>query len=151
MAQYLVTYKGQKYASRDLVKALFKVGDAGVLSLLSSKCIALHTILDRVVYKLADNTCLDGVHISTQGIEEQTAQFVKAEKDDERYEIPRPKETYTLDGIEYIRLQDMNDFASKYRVVNRLPYIVFLGRKYIAVGVKYKDEPCRVATLKSTN
>lgn len=151
MAQYLVTYKGQKYASRDLVKALFKVGDAGVLSLLSGRGITLRTILDRVVYKLPEGTCIDGADVTEQCLEEQVDRFVRASKCDERYEIPKPKETFTLDGIEYIRLQDMNPFASKYRAVTKLPYIVFLGRKYIAVGVKYKDEPCRVATLKSTN
>lgn len=151
MAYYIVKYEGKHYINRELAKAHFHVGDAGLLVLVADGVLEQRKILDCCVYgegpaatkKFPQPGKLD--YAMYQNLDEQTASIVgDYAKDDESsgkvpYIVPAPNTTiYRLDQTEYMRMMDLYD-PLKYRMFDKFPTVTFLGKKYIAINAASKD------------
>lgn len=148
MAYYLVKYEGKHYVNRELAKAHYGVGDAGLFALIADGALVQKKILDCYVYgegegcpKKMPKASDDGGAIRYQDIDAQTACIENiAQKNDEEiskkvfYQVPfgrLPK--YELDEVSFIRMQDVFD-PMKYRMFDQFPAVCFLGKKYIAIN-----------------
>jgi hypothetical protein len=151
VAYYLVKYKGEMYANRELVKDIFQTGDSGILTLMSDEIIRQKKILDVPVYAIGQRRA-DATRISQyvrfQDIDEQMQNFYEDDAPDENsYCVDTPCESMMLDLFVFIRLNDLKDNSNKYRTVGKLPHISYLGKKYIAVNTRVKGKDCIRATF----
>lgn len=154
MAFYLIKHCGNYYINRDLAKAHFDVGEAGLFALVADGVLTQKKILDCFVYGegKADVPRYPKL-ISTrdyavfQDLDEQTCAITggcdpvvtrDSGKIDYILHMPKPAKSYTLAGVEYIRVMDVIDPA-KYRMFDKFPTVTFLGKKYIAVNAISKN------------
>lgn len=145
MAYYLVKYKGATYVNRDLAKRMHSVGDVGLFDLLADGKIAQETILDNRVFKVSSSPNKHLMpFVKKQDLDAQIGRFEPSEEKGS-YIISSACPGLCLDGVQYVRLSDIVDPSNRYRSVFSLPHVVFLGKKYVALGVKLKDKDCLVA------
>ena len=150
MAFYLIKHEGRYYINRDLAKAHFDVGEAGLFALIADGVLVQKKILDCFVYgegtgkvlrpdKLVDYAVFQDIDAQTGAICECPPGTEHAAKKIEYVlHLTRKSSTYGLCGVQYARIMDMADPA-KYRLFDRFPTVSFLGRKYVAVNAISKD------------
>lgn len=149
MAYYLVKYEGKHYVNRELAKAHYGVGDAGLFALIADGALVQKKILDCYVYgegagcpkKIPKPGKVDAAIY--QNLDEQTAFVVgfcgPGTEDKIDYIVPAQHAVvYRFEGAEYIRMKDVYD-PMKYRMFNKFPTVTFLGQKYIAINAASKD------------
>ena len=151
MAYYIVKYEGRHYINRELAKAHFHVGDAGLLVLVADGVLEQRKILDCCVYGEGPAVTKKSIQPGKidramyQNLDEQISSIVgDYAKDDESsgkvpYIVPAPHVTvYRLGQAEDMRMMDFYD-PMKYRMFDKFPTVTFLGKKYIAINAASKD------------
>ena len=151
MAFYLIKHEDKYYINRDLAKAHFDVGEAGLFALIADGVLTQKKILDCFVYgegsrkvprpgHLIDTAIFQDLDSQTDGILGQCGPETTAAQKKIDYFLPIPKRTssYTLNNTEYVRVLDIAD-PRKYRLFDRFPTVTFLGKKYIAVNAISKN------------
>ena len=149
MAYYLVKYKGNTYANRELVKRMYNVGDSGMIGMVVSQKIPTKAMLDAVVYRVDQSQIPSRLacHVRMQNIDDQMCQFRRSKDAKDKFVVASSCTVWDMDGISFVRLMDLPDTSSRYRWAHSMPHIQFLGKKYIAIGMELKDKGCLVAVL----
>ena len=151
MAFYLIKHEDKFYINRDLAKAHFDVGEAGLFALIADGVLTQKKILDCFVYgegtkkvprpgKLIDTAIYQDLDAQTNEIQGQVCLGSEAAVQKINYFLPvaRVSSSYTMGGTEFVRVMDIADPA-KYRLFDRFPTVTFLGKKYIAVNAVSKN------------
>jgi len=144
MSYFIVKSEGKYYASRALIKAVYPVGDAGLLVLLEDRKTEQKKILDSVVYTLTDaqvkNLTKPDTYAVLQDLDKQTELF-SASLPTKYYEhcVSRDCSSFVYGTFEYVRVMDIR-LHRKYHLACELPVITFLSKKYVALDCCLKDK-----------
>lgn len=144
MAHYLVKYKNNSYLNRDLAKAAYGVGDAGLLMLIDDGVLEQTRILDCCVYgkgrfeaPLKNPRAVDAAVY--QDLDAQLAALCHAPtgknaggKIDYHITVSNTR-LYRLGSKDFVRMMDVCD-PMKYRLFDEFPSVRYLGKKYIAIN-----------------
>lgn len=128
MAYYCAVYKGKRYVNRALLKAVFQVGDAGIMGLVATGDVKVIKLLDQQVYEA--NLTFFAWHdlpVKKQDIDEQLSRLKYTYRVPDRIKFPK------LDKFTFMPLS-VACHMDKYRWVKKQPHIILFGRKYVALN-----------------
>lgn len=152
MAQYIVRSGSSYYANRSLIKSIHSVGEAGLTLCIARGDIKTHVILGRVVFSIPKETVdrlVGRQDIRFQDIDSMIGDFTNEGCEGAKKHVVECGEEYQLNTIRFMQLRDIEDESTRYRSIKDMPYIEFLGYKYVALDVRVKGKDCRVVTTAS--
>lgn len=150
MAQYLVGFGGKYFANRSLIKSLYKVGDSGLTLLLAKDAVSVREMLGRAVYQVPPEVAEEARSrkgVRFQDIDEQVSRYTTKGCEDLPKHVVSCEDVFCLSGFRYVQLRDIAEEATRYRTIRDMPYIEFLGHKYVVLDAREKGKACKVAVL----
>jgi hypothetical protein len=136
MSYYVVKYKGKYYLNRAGVKAIFRLGDSGLLNLLSLGKIQAKVLLDTLAYSVSrdDVAKLLEAPFEVQDLGKQVSTLKGKDLTKERSGL----NALELDGANKYRFVPLEDIcvSDRYRWVKTQAHIKVFGKKYIALSAE---------------
>lgn len=140
---YLIKAQKKSYASKDLIKSVYKIGDAGLMDKIVNGQLSVKSILGVPVYELTDdqvqNITDSGILVSVQDIDTTISGFTSALKD--KTEVCKATENTTELSYGKYTFIPFNQLVlpRKYAIQKTLPLVEVAGFKFVAVNAALKD------------
>lgn len=139
---YTVKLDKKVYASKEIVKHLYKIGDAGLVRETSNGNLKAVQIMSVTLYELPSDKLneLDAVAmgIQEQDLNAQLKTFRSVKEDDKLLTNAKGCTSFTLKDITFIELRTLL-FCKKYQMQDQLPCLDVCGTRYVAVNAVRKD------------
>jgi len=131
MAYQMAYYHGKYYARRTLVKALYNVGDAGLIHLLAQGKISVELLLGESAYVVGEPGKFNTRGLDIE-ISDLDCQLGKLKKSSIKSTKRQNGCLFCLGDYHFLALEDVGR-QDKYRWVRAQPHVKVFGKKYVAI------------------
>lgn len=142
---YIVKLGQKKYYSKEFVKIIRKLGDAGIVREIEKGTLKTRKVLSTVLYELGDKE-IESINLAEAGVQTQD---LKAVLKDFKPVTEASVKLCSASGAPVLTESDLGDFkfvelrailfAKKYAYRDALPYMDICGVRYIALNTTRKD------------